>query len=188
MHKLSGGVEQRRAWPKTFKFACGIVLLCFTSLFFQYRFTRDLQNVVKVPLHAAETISKCRALNETPAPPKDFHNRTVSDRFVPGTRPVLIRNATIWTGNIDGHEVIKGDILLDKGIIKQVGKVNSKVLDAYGSDLLFVDANGSWVTPGLVDLHSHLGVSSILNNYLSYSAYFQVLIAVLSSKELLTQM
>ncbi|KAJ7484418.1 carbohydrate esterase family 9 protein [Mycena latifolia] len=79
-----------------------------------------------------------------------------SDRFVEGTKPTLIRNASIWTGRDDGNEVVYGDVLIDKGLIKKVGSVD---LNAY-SDVVVLDAAGSWVSPGIVDLHSHLGVGS----------------------------
>jgi cytosine/adenosine deaminase-related metal-dependent hydrolase len=66
---------------------------------------------------------------------------------VAGTPPVLIRNATIWTGRFDGHEVVSGDVLLDKGIIKGVGEVERSVVDSYGN-LVVIDARGAWVTSG----------------------------------------
>lgn len=56
------------------------------------------------------------------APPSDFGERSVSDRYDPEAIPTLITNASIWTGNHGGKEVIlKGEIFLDKGIVKYVG-------------------------------------------------------------------
>lgn len=55
-------------------------------------------------------------------PPDNFAERTESDRYDTDALPTLITNATIWTGNKGGNEVIlKGEIFLDKGIIKYVG-------------------------------------------------------------------
>ncbi|KAF9474768.1 carbohydrate esterase family 9 protein [Pholiota conissans] len=113
----------------------------------------------KVPINAAHIVQQCRALHILPGPPKNFHQRSESDRFVSGTPPTLIRNATIWTGRVSGHEVLIGDVLVDKGIIQDVGKIKESVLKAY-KDLAIVDAGGAWVTPGIVDIHSHLGVDS----------------------------
>lgn len=48
--------------------------------------------------------------------PHGFHHRAQSDRFVPSTPPTLIKNATIWTGGNSGHQVIIGNLLLDKGL------------------------------------------------------------------------
>ncbi|KAF7323766.1 Carbohydrate esterase family 9 protein [Mycena kentingensis (nom. inval.)] len=108
-----------------------------------------------IPRNAAAILAECHALTLTPGPPDDFHTRTVSDRFVPGTRPTLIRNATIWTGGDDGNELFTGSILLDKGIIREVSAGDVDI-----DDVVIVDANGAWVSPGIVDLHSHHGVGS----------------------------
>lgn len=90
-------------------------------------------------------------------PPKGFHKRSQSDRFAHGTKPVLIQRGTIWTGRNNGTEVIHGDILLDKGIIKSVGHLRRGTLEMYGSDLVVIDAKNAWITPGIIDIHSHLG-------------------------------
>ncbi|TFK91321.1 composite domain of metallo-dependent hydrolase [Polyporus arcularius HHB13444] len=115
---------------------------------------------VNIPLHADEALTKCRLLEVPPGPSPSFNSRTQSDRFVPGTQATLITNATIWTGGADGLEVINGDILLDGGIIQRVGDVDSDVLARY-ADITRVDAKGQWVSPGIVDLHSHLGVDNV---------------------------
>lgn len=103
----------------------------------------------QVPINTAQIIQQCQALHVLPGPPSDFHERTQSDRYVFGTPPTLLRNATIWTGGHSGHEVVVGDVLLDKGLIKEFGTVKQSVLDAY-QDLVVVDAAGAWVTPGCV--------------------------------------
>ena len=80
---------------------------------------------VHVPLHAAETLAKCRSLSIKPGPPPGFSNRAQSDRYEPGTNSVLIRNASIWTGLDNGGDVVHGDILLKNGLIKSVGDANT---------------------------------------------------------------
>ena len=104
-------------------------------------------------------LSQCAALKITPSPPQNFYSREESDRFEPGTNATLIRNCVIFTGKDNGTEVIHGDILLDKGIIKGLGKISGRVIDDT-PNLTIIDANHAWVTPGLIDLHSHLGVLS----------------------------
>ena len=104
-------------------------------------------------------LSHCAALKITPSPPQNFHSREGSDRFEPGTNATLIRNCVIFTGKNNGTEVIRGDILLDKGVIKGLGKISGRVIDDT-PNLTIIDANHAWVTPGLIDLHSHLGVLS----------------------------
>src|SRR5437870_11290771 len=65
--------------------------------------------------------------------------------------PVLIRNATIMTAT--GQEIASGSILLKDGRIVAVGaKVDAP------ADAVVVDGTGKFVTPGLIDEHSHLGV------------------------------
>src|SRR5436309_12676552 len=65
--------------------------------------------------------------------------------------PVLIRNATIMTAT--GQEIPNGAILFKDGRIVAVGaKVDAP------SDAVVVDGAGKYVTPGLIDDHSHLGV------------------------------
>ncbi|KFN49105.1 hypothetical protein P873_12495 [Arenimonas composti TR7-09 = DSM 18010] len=64
--------------------------------------------------------------------------------------PVLIRGATVLTG--DGGRIDGGDVLLRDGVIVAVGSG----LDADGATV--IDGAGKWVTPGIIDVHSHLGV------------------------------
>lgn len=111
---------------------------------------------VQLPLHAEQILQRCNMLHAKPGPPSNFHQRTESDRFVEGTHATLIRNASIWTGD---QEITQGDILLDKGIIKFVGHARPGMFNGF-KELVTLDAGGSWVTPGIVDLHSHLGVDS----------------------------
>ncbi|KAL5631170.1 hypothetical protein ACGC1H_006866 [Rhizoctonia solani] len=123
-----------------------------------------LPNVPKahpLPPHALESLFKCKSLKLKPGPPKSFWSRTESERWEPGTPPTLIQNATIWTGGDDGNETLVGDVLLDKGIIKAVGRVPPALLDAVGSKLVVKNVHGAWVSPAINDMHSHLGVSSV---------------------------
>jgi len=66
-------------------------------------------------------------------------------------RPVVIRNATIMTAT--GQEIANGSLLMKDGKIVAIGKS----VDAPG-DAVVVDGTGKYVTPGLIDDHSHLGV------------------------------
>ncbi len=65
--------------------------------------------------------------------------------------PVLITGATVLTG--DGRRLDNADVLLRDGRVEQVGSGLSA-----GADAVRVDGSGKWVTPGLIDVHSHLGV------------------------------
>jgi len=65
--------------------------------------------------------------------------------------PVLIRNATILTAA--GPEMSGASILLRDGKIVALGSAI-----AAPDDATVVDGTGKFVTPGLIDTHSHLGV------------------------------
>ena len=122
-------------------------------------YSRSSQNSPTYNYSKLAILSQCAALKITPSPPQNFHSREESDRFEPGTNATLIRNCVIFTGKENGTEVIHGDILLDKGVIKGLGKISGRVIDDT-PNLTIIDANRAWVTPGLIDLHSHLGVLS----------------------------
>jgi imidazolonepropionase-like amidohydrolase len=65
--------------------------------------------------------------------------------------PVLIRNATVMTAA--GEQISGGSILFRDGRIVAVGTS----VDA-PADAVVVDGTGKFVTPGIIDDHSHLGV------------------------------
>jgi hypothetical protein len=118
-------------------------------------------------------LDRCRALYRPAGPSPSYEPirrlKWGSDRYVPGTRATLIRNAVIWTGEANGTDVLFGDILLDKGLVVSMGDVPISVLEKYQGfgveggekeEIEVMDVGGQWITPGLVDLHSHIGVSS----------------------------
>ena len=64
--------------------------------------------------------------------------------------PVLITNAIILDGT--GRRLDGASLLMRDGRIAAVGN------DLTADDAQVVDAGGQWVTPGIIDVHSHLGV------------------------------
>ena len=68
----------------------------------------------------------------------------------PGGQPVLFKNATILTG--DGRRLDEADLYIAESQIQWVGE------GEIAPGATEVDASGRWITPGLIDVHSHLGV------------------------------
>jgi imidazolonepropionase-like amidohydrolase len=83
-----------------------------------------------------------------PEPPTDPYASTYKPRQAPA---VLIVHATVLTAL--GDRIEDGSVLLRDGKIAGVGRT----LEAPAGTAV-VDAKGKWVTPGLIDAHSHLGV------------------------------
>src|ERR1019366_5345708 len=72
--------------------------------------------------------------------------------YVPfASRPTVIRNASIFTAT--GPMIRNGAILLRDGKIVAVGQSVEEPADA-----VVIDGAGKYVTPGIIDTHSHLGV------------------------------
>tara|TARA_R110002167_G_scaffold50547_2_gene146982 strand:- start:22233 stop:23621 length:1389 start_codon:yes stop_codon:yes gene_type:complete len=62
----------------------------------------------------------------------------------------LFTHATVLTGT--GERLNNADVLIIDGKIKQVG------VGLTASNVETIDAQGKWITPGIIDVHSHLGV------------------------------
>ncbi len=70
---------------------------------------------------------------------------------VPASTPVFIRDATVLLGT--GEKIDHGDVLLRDGKIEAVGTSLEAPADAR-----VIDGKNKFVTPGIIDVHSHLGV------------------------------
>ena len=68
----------------------------------------------------------------------------------PTAEPTLLQNATLLTG--DGRRLENTSLLLANGVIAWVGE------GEVPPETTIVDASERWITPGLIDVHSHLGV------------------------------
>lgn len=65
---------------------------------------------------------------------------------------ILIKNANLITMEKINYEVC--DILIEDKTIKQIGKIDESLF----SNIEVIDAQGKYVTPGLVDPHCHVGI------------------------------
>lgn len=64
--------------------------------------------------------------------------------------PTLVRNVTVFDG--EGGRIDNGAVLFADGKIVAIGQT----LDAPAGASV-VDGQGKWITPGVIDIHSHLG-------------------------------
>jgi imidazolonepropionase-like amidohydrolase len=79
--------------------------------------------------------------------PNPFPSRYVASP----SETTLIENVTILDGI--GGFIESGSVLMQDGKIKQIGESISA-----SSAAIVIDGKGKWVTPGIIDVHSHLGV------------------------------
>lgn len=70
------------------------------------------------------------------------------------SRTTVIRNATILTAA--GPVIRNGSVLLRDGKVAEIGATVSAPADA-----IVIDGTGKYVTPGIVDTHSHIGGSAV---------------------------
>ncbi|WP_306251493.1 amidohydrolase [Parvularcula sp. IMCC14364] len=68
--------------------------------------------------------------------------------------PTLITGVTILTGT--GDKIEDGDIFFRDGKIESFGAAGD--IEAPRGDILRIDGTGKFLTPGIIDNHSHLGV------------------------------
>ena len=92
-------------------------------------------------LHANATASRSR-FTQDPYP-STYHAIAAG--------PVLIEHATVLTGA--GERLDDADVLLQDGKVAAVGRGLAAPAEA-----IRIDGRGKWVTPGVIDVHSHLGV------------------------------
>jgi imidazolonepropionase-like amidohydrolase len=73
---------------------------------------------------------------------------------LPQAETILIKNGTVWTNEKEG-KLENTDVLLKNGKIAQIGKGLSDPAARV------IDATGKFVTPGIIDEHSHIACFSI---------------------------
>jgi imidazolonepropionase-like amidohydrolase len=73
---------------------------------------------------------------------------------LPNQHDLLIRNATVWTNEKEGR-LANTDVLVRNGKISKIGKN----LEAGSAQV--IDGTGKYLTPGVIDEHSHIAAFSI---------------------------
>ena len=111
-------------------------------------------------LAVAALLGGCAATSEPVNSASDTSNSSTrrSDRglFASTYRPypsgiTAITNATIFDG--EGGRIENGTVVLADGKILSVGGPDTQIPEG----ALHVDGTGKWITPGVIDIHSHLG-------------------------------
>ncbi len=72
----------------------------------------------------------------------------------PQAPALALVGGTVWTADRKGSVFAPGTVILRAGKIVAVGDASTPVPQGVRT----VDVSGKWVTPGLIDAHSHLGV------------------------------
>jgi len=84
----------------------------------------------------------------------DFESAWNSSYEVPDSPAVLLTNASVLDGDGGHHSNV--DILLRDGAIAAFGQNLSVTVE-----VAVIDVTGRWVTPGLIDIHSHNGTYTL---------------------------
>jgi len=112
------------------------------------------RNLAALTLAAAALTSGCAALTPKPkpAPPIAINEDPYPSTYAryPGV-PTVIRHATIFDG--EGRQINDGTILFADGVVQAVGGLEL----ASPAGAVEIDGTGKFVTPGVIDIHSHLG-------------------------------
>lgn len=102
--------------------------------------------------HFDEAVAQCVAIDKFPERPNP-QTRDSNPRWTPTNgqkKTVILKNATLFDGeSFVSHTV---DITFSEGLIVSVSETSDQ---AHSSDVVVHDLHGRYVTPGLVDMHSH---------------------------------
>lgn len=79
------------------------------------------------------------------------------DKFQSSYNAVLIKNTTVWTNEADSV-LTNTDVLLVGGKISQIGKNI-----AAPAKCMVIDGTGKYLTPGIIDEHSHIAIGGGVN-------------------------
>lgn len=100
--------------------------------------------------HAASMLLALCSLLACAAPAASSAPLFPSTYAAPAVGPVLIRHATILTGT--GARLDNADLLMVDGKVSAIGQALP-----VPAGTAVIDAKGRWLTPGIIDPHSHLG-------------------------------
>lgn len=113
--------------------------------------TLSLNRAVLLAL-SCSLLAACGENQTEKAPPVTINTDPFPSTYQPmASEPTLITNVTIIDGI--GGMIESGSVLMSDGKISAVGDT-TKVPEG----TVVIDGTGKWLTPGIIDVHSHLGV------------------------------
>ncbi len=124
--------------------------------------TRFNRGTLLAGLAVASLLSACAATGE-PVQSASTQNTAAAERSSRPSDPfpstykaypsvvTAITGATVYDG--EGGRIENGTVVLSGGKVLAVGGADT----AIPADAVRIDAAGKWVTPGVIDIHSHLG-------------------------------
>jgi hypothetical protein len=104
-----------------------------------------------LPLGTSAGLAKSKDEKTAPAPAWNENPYPSTYRAYPG-EPVAIVGATVFDGA--GGRIDNGTVLVADGKVQAIGDAALAVPATYRR----IDGTGKFVTPGVIDIHSHLGV------------------------------
>jgi len=95
---------------------------------------------------------KSASASSAPAAPEEFNKDPYPSTYkaYPGT-PTALVGATVYDGA--GGKIDQGTVLFSNGVVVAIGDASLPIPD----DFTRIDGTGKFVTPGVIDVHSHLG-------------------------------
>ena len=108
-----------------------------------------MKNLVPLLLSVA-ALTACQPQSDTKSDVDNSASPAFASTYIPKPDPdILLRNATL----IDGvsSDIRTGDLLISDGKIAFVGSGETP------DGVTELDVSGRFVTPGIIDIHSHLG-------------------------------
>lgn len=91
---------------------------------------------------------------------------------MPSSHDLVVRGGTILDGS--GGDPIDGDVAVDAGIIRAVGRVPGRGAEE-------IDAKGCFVTPGFVDIHTHYDGQATWDSVVAPSSWHGVTTVVMGN-------
>jgi len=111
-----------------------------------------MKNISHLTLLLLLTVA-CSEMTMSPSSTVQNSNNYFASTYVPmESQPTLFQSANIYDGL--GGELLDYDLVIADGKIIEIGQSLNQ------SGVKVIDASDKWITPGIIDIHSHMGVYS----------------------------